>query len=74
MNTVLYVTIETLRAVGILVQPVVPTAGAALLDLLAVSPEARMLEHVGESHRLVPGTALPAPAPIFPRFVEPEAA
>ncbi|GEP05122.1 methionine--tRNA ligase [Methylobacterium oxalidis] len=73
MGTVLYVTVETLRAVGILVQPFVPTAGAALLDLLAVPPEARLLEHVGAGHRLAPGASLPVPAPIFPRFVEPEA-
>ncbi|WP_336489212.1 methionine--tRNA ligase [Methylobacterium nigriterrae] len=73
MGTVLYVTLETLRAVGILVQPFVPTAGAALLDLLAVPPDARMLGSVGAANRLAPGTSLPAPAPIFPRFVEPEA-
>jgi methionyl-tRNA synthetase len=61
-----------LRAVGILAQPVVPVAAEKLLDLLAVAPDARLLAHVGEGHRLTPGTALPAPAPIFPRYVEPE--
>ena len=38
MGTVLYVTAELLRIVGILVQPFVPTAAARLLDLLAVAP------------------------------------
>jgi methionyl-tRNA synthetase len=73
MATVLYVTAEALRAIGILVQPFVPAAAATLLDLLAVPQEARGLATVGEGQRLTPGTALPAPSPIFPRFVEPEA-
>ncbi len=73
METVLYVTLETLRLVGILVQPFVPEAAAKLLDLLAVPAERRTLADVGEGARLVPGTALPAPAPIFPRFERPEA-
>jgi methionyl-tRNA synthetase len=73
METVLYVTAEVLRAVGILAQPFVPTAAAKLLDLLAVSPEGRLLEAVGPTRRLAAGTALPQPQPIFPRYVEAEA-
>jgi methionyl-tRNA synthetase len=73
MNTVLYVTAEVLRAVGILAQPFVPTAAAKLLDLLAIAPEDRVLAAVGHDHRLAPGGALPQPAPIFPRYVEAEA-
>ncbi len=73
MNTVLYVTAEVLRAVGILAQPFVPTAAAKLLDLLAVAPEGRVLAAVGPEKRLVAGTALPQPAPIFPRYIEAEA-
>jgi methionyl-tRNA synthetase len=72
MNTVLYVTAEVLRAVGILAQPFVPTAAAKLLDLLAVAPEGRGLAAVGPEHRLASGTALPQPAPIFPRYIEAE--
>ena len=74
MNTVLYVTVETLRRVGLMVQPFVPTAGGALLDLLAVPVDARGFAFTGEAHRLRSGTALPAPSPIFPRFERPEAA
>jgi methionyl-tRNA synthetase len=73
MNTVLYVTAEVLRAVGILAQPFVPTAAAKLLDLLAIPPEGRVIAAVGPEHRLVAGTALPQPAPIFPRYIEAEA-
>ncbi len=71
-DTVLYVTAETLRNVAILAQPVVPTAAAKLLDLLGVSAEARAFAHVGAAGRLVAGAALPAPGPIFPRYVEAE--
>jgi methionyl-tRNA synthetase len=73
MNTVLYVTAEVLRAVGILAQPFVPTAAGKLLDLLAVPPEGRGIAAVGPEHRLAAGTALPQPAPIFPRYIEAEA-
>ena len=73
MDTVLYVTAEVLRAVGILAQPFVPTAAAKLLDLLSVAPEGRVLASVGPEHRLAAGTALPQPAPIFPRYIEAEA-
>lgn len=71
-DTVLYVTIEVLRQVGILVQPVMPAAGGKLLDLLAVPAAARDFAALGETGRLVEGTALPAPSAIFPRYVEPE--
>ncbi len=50
-----------------------PGAAAKLLDLLAVPADRRILADVGEGGRLVPGTPLPAPAPIFPRFERPEA-
>ena len=73
MNAVLYTTLESLRVFGILTQPFVPGAAAKLLDLLAVPADRRSLAAVGEGGRLVPGTALPAPAPIFPRFERPEA-
>ena len=59
--------------VGILAQPFVPTAAAKLLDLLSVAPEGRVLASVGPEHRLAAGTALPQPAPIFPRYIEAEA-
>lgn len=73
MASVLYVTAEVLRAVGILAQPFVPEAAARLLDLLGVAPQDRALAQVGPTHRLVAGRALPQPAPIFPRYIEAEA-
>jgi len=74
MATVLYVTAEALRAIGIMVQPFIPEAAGKLLDLLSIAPEDRVFAKVGADGRLAPGTALPAPSAIFPRYVEPEAA
>lgn len=71
MATVLYVTAEVLRIVGIMAQPFIPTAAGRLLDLLAVAPESRDLAAIERSDRLPPGTRLIVPEPIFPRYVEP---
>uniref|UniRef100_UPI00334151E6 methionine--tRNA ligase n=1 Tax=Bosea sp. (in: a-proteobacteria) TaxID=1871050 RepID=UPI00334151E6 len=71
-DTVLYVTIEVIRQVAILVQPVMPAAAGKLLDLLAVAPEARNFAALGKAGRLASGTTLPAPSAVFPRYVEPE--
>jgi methionyl-tRNA synthetase len=68
METVLWVTAEVLRMVGLLIQPYVPQSAAKLLDLLAVDEAKRQFAHFGD--RLVPGVDLPAPTPVFPRFVE----
>src|SRR5258706_14061576 len=72
MRTVLYTLAETLRHLGILTQPFVPEAAAALLDQLAVPAGARRFADLAE--RLPPGRGLPAPHGIFPRYVEAEAA
>jgi methionyl-tRNA synthetase len=69
--TILYVTIEVVRQLAILAQPAVPTAAAKLLDLLAVG-DARTFASLGPAGRLKPGTALPEPAGVFPRWIEPE--
>ncbi len=83
MRVVLFTTIETLRIAAILLQPVMPAAMSKLLDLLAVAPEKRDFASVDAGaragrieapHRLGAGAALPAPAPVFPRYLEPQAA
>jgi methionyl-tRNA synthetase len=71
MGTVLYVTAEVLRQVAILAQPVMPGACARLLDMLAVDPARRNFAALGIKGCLKPGTPLPPPAAIFPRYVEP---
>jgi methionyl-tRNA synthetase len=70
MGTVLYVTAEVLRQVGILVQPVMPASAQKLLDLVGVAAEARMFADLGPAGRLVPGTSLPQVAAVFPRYVD----
>jgi methionyl-tRNA synthetase len=72
MATILYVTAEVLRVIGIFVQPFMPAKMDELLDLLAVPADARSFAKATADHRLAAETTLPAPAPIFPRYVEPE--
>ena len=72
MGTVLYVTAEVIRQVAILAQPVVPGSAEKLLDLLKVEADARGFDALGEGGRLKPGTELPKPAGVFPRYVEAE--
>ena len=45
----------------------------ALLDLLAVSADARSFSHVN-GNELTSGTPLPAPQGVFPRYVEQDTA
>jgi methionyl-tRNA synthetase len=66
------VTAEILRQVAILAQPVMPESAAKLLDSLGIPEDARDFTALGGSTRIAAGTALPAPAPIFPRYVEPK--
>ncbi|MGP0106522.1 methionine--tRNA ligase [Rhodoblastus sp.] len=73
-DSVLYTTIETVRVVALLCQPFIPAAAGKLLDLLAVRADERNFSFATPEHRLCAGADLPAPAPIFPRYVEPEAA
>lgn len=68
MATVLYVLVETLRRVGLVLQPFMPGTMAKLLDQLAVPAAARSFAAWEQS--LVPGTALPPPSGLFPRYVE----
>jgi len=72
MGTILYVAAEVVRQAAILVQAVMPSSGAKLLDLLSVPADARDFLQLGPAERLKPGTQLPAPTPVFPRYVEPE--
>jgi methionyl-tRNA synthetase len=72
MATVLYVTAEVLRQVGILLQPFTPALADKLLGQLGIGAEQRSFTSLGEAGRLTPGTKLGALGPVFPRYVEPE--
>lgn len=73
-GTILYVTAEIVRQVGILVQPAMPDSAGKLLDLLALPGGERTFAHLGSGHRLRAGTTLPAPSGVFPRWIDPEEA
>jgi methionyl-tRNA synthetase len=73
-GTILYITAEVLREVAILTLPFIPASAGKLLDLLAVPASERDFSFLGGQHRIASGAKLPAPAPVFPRYVEPEAA
>jgi methionyl-tRNA synthetase len=73
MATVLYVTADVVRQIAILLQPFMPASAGKLLDLVAVPADKRVFSALGEAGRLLAGTALEAPTPVFPRYVAPEA-
>lgn len=74
MNTVLYVLAETIRCLGIIMQPFTPDLAGKILDQVAVTPDSRTFEHLSEAYALKPGTAIPEPKGVFPRLETTEAA
>ncbi|HEY7750396.1 MAG TPA: methionine--tRNA ligase [Aestuariivirgaceae bacterium] len=70
MATILYVTVEVLRHIGILTQPYMPQSAARLLDALGVDGGKRSFDALGQGAQILPGTVIPAPAPIFPRYID----
>ncbi len=70
MGAVLYTVAETVRRLAILSQPVMPGSMGRMLDQLGVSEDAR--DFAALAVPLAPGTQLPKPQGIFPRYVEPE--
>jgi methionyl-tRNA synthetase len=70
MNTVLYVVAELVRQLAILCQPFMPGSCGRMLDQLAVPPGERTFAALTKGHALKPGTALPDPAGIFPKYAE----
>jgi methionyl-tRNA synthetase len=71
MNTVLYVLAETIRRIGLVLQPVMPETMAKLLDQLMIPADQR--DFAAFDKALIAGTALPPPSGVFPRFVDEEA-
>jgi methionyl-tRNA synthetase len=71
METVLRLLVDVLRGVATVLQPFMPDSMARMLDQLGVPADARGLADLMTP--LPAGTPLPAPAGIFPRYVEPAA-
>jgi methionyl-tRNA synthetase len=70
-KTVLYVTAEVVRQIAILAQPAMPAACAKMLDILGIPADERDFAMLDGHVRIRPGTTLPPPVPVFPRYVEP---
>jgi len=69
MGTVLHTLAETIRRLALLTQAFMPEASARILDQLAVGEDARSFASYREgAAALQPGTALPKPVGVFPRF------
>lgn len=66
MQTVLYTLAETIRHIGLVLQAFMPDSASKILEQLALSEHERSLASI--AHALKPGTQLPAPQGIFPRF------
>ncbi|MGL4488070.1 MAG: methionine--tRNA ligase, partial [Rhizobiaceae bacterium] len=71
-ETVLYVTVETIRRLATLLQPFIPQSADKVLELMAVPNEKRTFAFASADGALVAGTALPAPAGVFPRYADGE--
>jgi methionyl-tRNA synthetase len=54
------------RIAALLIQPVMPESAGKLLDLLGQPQDQRTFAAV--ANRLAPGTVLPAPTGVFPRY------
>ncbi|MGF7157692.1 methionine--tRNA ligase [Bartonella heixiaziensis] len=67
-STVLYITVEVLRQIGIMLLPFIPQSAAKLLDSLAIAEDNRLLHHISNS-KIQAGLDLPPPEPIFPRYI-----
>ena len=72
MGQVLRVLVDVIRGVATMLQPVMPGSMAAMLDQLGVPAEAR--DFASLETPLPGGLRLPAPAGVFPRWVEPDRA
>ncbi|HEY4557944.1 MAG TPA: class I tRNA ligase family protein, partial [Enteractinococcus sp.] len=80
MKTVLWVTLEVVRRIGLLIQAVMPDAATKLLDALGIeaSADAGKTNASGQGPRsyaawdeqLAPGTSIEKPTPVFPRHEE----
>ncbi len=69
MATVLLVTAEVVRIVAIMAQPFMPTAMKRMLDALGIGADRRGIAAIDAGFGLGAGDVLPAPSPVFPRYV-----
>ena len=70
MKTVLHVLAETIRHLGIVLQPFMPDSAGCILDQISLPQDARGFDRLGPDHALAAGTEIPKPKGVFPRLVE----
>jgi methionyl-tRNA synthetase len=70
MRRTLYTLAESIRCIALMLQPFVPDSAGKLLDQLAVPADQRRFIHLKPEFALKPGTPLPKPEGVFPRFEE----
>jgi len=69
MATVLYVSMEVLRHVSILYQPVIPESAGRILDILTVPEDERTFHHLyGEEYKVKSRNLVSKPEAVFPRI------
>ncbi len=70
MATVLYVLAEAIRHLALATLPFMPDSSDRILDQLNILADQRVFASMGETGELTPGSPLPKPHGVFPRFVE----
>ncbi len=70
MEEALAVLAETLRKIGILLQPVMPESAGKILDQLGVDPKQRNFNFLAGEARLASGQRISRPEPVFPRILD----
>jgi len=68
MNEVLYLLMETLRYLGIMLQPFVPDSAGKMLDQLSVPEDQRNFAHLTKEFALKASSEIKEPVVIFPRL------
>ena len=66
MNVVLYCLLESIRQIGILIQPIMPTSANKILDIFGLDSSQRFFNKLGS--KLVVGTDLIKQDVMFPRI------
>ena len=70
MATVLYILADSIRRIAIFTQPFMPSSSGKILDQVGVAKEERGFNSLSQKAQLVPGTTLPLPEGVFPRYQE----
>lgn len=68
LQTVLYVLLETIRKIALMTQPFLPESSSRILDQIGVPRNER--EYASWLSPVRPGTILPMPYAVFPRWVK----